>query len=389
MSSVHRAWSTRPALAFVLCPPVPPGYSRPVIRNVILDWSGTLVDDLPAVLEASNHVFRQAGVPELTRDQFCAEFCLPFKRFYDRHVPHVPLPQLETWFHAAFREAQHRIRPLPHAREFLEFCGARGLRTFVLSSVHRDHYAAQAADTGFGDFIDHPYVETWDKTAKIHGLLADHGLDPRATLFVGDMEHDVATARHGGVWSCAVLTGYNTLPQLRASAPDLIVEHLGELREILLRYDGHLLPPAGTAPLSPPPVPTVGALIFSDRQEALLVRTRKWSNLWGIPGGKIKGGETAEAALRRELLEETGLEVTDIRFVLVQDCIRSTEFYRDAHFLLLNYTCRCAGVPEVRLNDEAQDFRWVSLGKALELELNQPTRVLVQAVRARAGSRED
>ena len=355
---------------------------------MIFDWSGTLVDDLPAVLEASNHVFRQAGVPELSRDEFCAEFCLPFKRFYDRYVPHVPLPQLETWFHAAFRQAQHRVGALPHALEFLEFCRDRGLRTFVLSSVHRDYYAAQAASTGFGEFIEHPYVEVWDKTEKIHSLLAEHGLDPRATLFIGDMEHDVATARHGGVRSCAVLTGYNSVPQLRASGPDLIVEHLGELREILSRHDGRLPEPAGST-ASMPPVATVGALIFNDRDEVLLVRTRKWSNLWGIPGGKIKGGETAEAALRRELLEETGLTVTDIRFVLVQDCIRSPEFYRAAHFLLLNYTCRCPGEPVVRLNDEAQAHRWLPLAEALALELNQPTRVLAEAVRSRGATRED
>jgi phosphoglycolate phosphatase-like HAD superfamily hydrolase/ADP-ribose pyrophosphatase YjhB (NUDIX family) len=360
-----------------------------VIRNVIFDWSGTLVDDLPAVLEASNHVFRQAGVPELSRDQFCAEFCLPFKRFYDRYVPEVPLAQLEVWFHTAFRAAQHRIGPLPHAREFLEFCRARGFRTFVLSSVHRDHYATQAAGTGFGEFIDHPYVEVWDKTARIHALLAEHGLDPRATLFIGDMEHDVATARHGGVWSCAVLTGYNGLAQLRSSGPDLIVEHLGELRDHLVRNDGHLLAPPGPLRELPPPVATVGALIFNDRDEVLLVQTRKWSNRWGIPGGKIKGGETAEAALRRELLEETGLEVADVRFVLVQDCIRSPEFYREAHFLLLNYTCRRVGDAAVRLNDEAQAFRWVSLRAARALDLNQPTRVLVEAVSAPVRSPED
>jgi hypothetical protein len=74
------------------------------------------------------------------------------------------------------------------------------------------------------------------------------------------------------------------------------------------------------------------------------------------------------------------LEITDIEFVLVQDCINSREFYREAHFVLLNYTCRCVGVPVVRLNEEAVKFQWVSLDDSLKMPLNMPTRVLVEAV---------
>jgi ADP-ribose pyrophosphatase YjhB (NUDIX family) len=128
------------------------------------------------------------------------------------------------------------------------------------------------------------------------------------------------------------------------------------------------------------PTATVGALIFNSKSEALMLRTHKWSNKWGIPGGKIKWGETSEAALRREILEETGLKISGIKFVLVQDCIHSKEFYRDAHFVLLNYTCRCAGKPDVKLNDEAREFRWIAPAAALKMKLNRPTRILLEAV---------
>ena len=360
-------------------------YTGAVIRNIIFDWSGTLVDDLPAVWRATNFVMRQAGVAEFTLEQFRAEFCLPFQKFYQRYTPHIAPAQLEEWFHGHFREVQDSVVELPHARELLEFCRARGLRTFLLSTVHREHFATQAARTGFDQYLDVPYLEVWDKRAKIHALLDEQLLDPRATLFVGDMQHDIDTAKHGGLHSCAVLTGYNSLEQLRASAPDLIVEHLGELRQILER-NGTALSAAGAvagAIPAPLPVVTVGALIFNAAGQVLMIRTHKWSNLWGIPGGKTKFGESSVAALRRELLEETALEVGDVAFVLVQDCIHSTEFYRDAHFVLLNYTCRCAGTPAVRLNHEAQEFRWVTLTEALALPLNQPTRTLLLAVQAR------
>jgi len=264
----------------------------------------------------------------------------------------------------------------------LIFCRARGLRTLLLSTIHRDHFAAQSAATGFDRFLDHTYIEVWDKRTKILEILQKHELTAGETLFVGDMQHDIETARHGGIFSCAVLTGYNRLEQLRASEPDLIVEHLAELREVLERNEFELTPQGASRSLQLDgwPVATVGALIFNAAGQVLMIRTQKWSHLWGIPGGKIKLGESAVDALRREIKEETRLEIEDIRFVLVQDCIHSREFYRDAHFVLLNYTCRCVGESRVQLNDEAQEFRWASLDEALTMELNQPTRILIETI---------
>jgi phosphoglycolate phosphatase len=334
------------------------------------------------VWKATNYVLTQAERAEMSLEQFRAEFCLPFTIFYERHVGHIPLPQLESWFHSRFREVQDSVCELPHAREFLEFCRARKVRTFLLSTVHREHFAVQSAITGFDKFLDKPYINVWDKRKKIHDILAENELASGETLFIGDMQHDIETARHGGVHSCAVLTGYNTLDQLRAAEPDLIVEHLRELREILEANGLQLKPVAKGFEAAQPPIVTVGALIFDRTDQVLMIRTHKWSNLWGIPGGKVKWGESCADALRREIKEETNLEIEDIDFVLVQDCIHSKEFYRDAHFVLLNYTCRCVGKPVVTLNDEAREFCWVTPVQALELQLNQPTRKLLLAVLA-------
>src|SRR3954470_12806620 len=135
-------------------------------------------------------------------------------------------------------------------------------------------------------------------------------------------------------------------------------------------------------PLPKFPITTVGALIFNPAREVLMIRTHKWSDLWGIPGGKIKWGETAEAALHREIREETALEITNIQFAVVQDCIRSKEFYREAHFVLLNYTCDTNST-HVILNDEAEEFQWLPPQAALTLELNTPTRILLDSTKGK------
>jgi len=129
---------------------------------------------------------------------------------------------------------------------------------------------------------------------------------------------------------------------------------------------------------SPPhPLVTVGALLVSPSERVLLIRTHKWRGLWGVPGGKIEHGETLAAAITREILEETGLTLAEIRWAPVQEAINSGEFYKPSHMILLNFVTRCTSEAVV-LNEEADAFAWLTVGEALDYPLNTPTRHLVR-----------
>ncbi len=343
-----------------------------MFHNLIFDWSGTLVDDLGPVIEATNAVLMKYDVAPLDREGFRRRFRLPYREFYTEVLPHIPLEELEAHFRPAFDAALTPVTVLPHAREKLEWCAALGIRTFVLTSMDTDAFERQMDAFGFRGLFEATYSGVLDKREVIHRILEIHGLDPAETAFVGDMTHDVETARHGGVASIAVLTGYNHPELLAEVRPDLTVPDLGVLRELLDRRHR----PATR------PIATVGALIHDTAGRVLMIRTHKWSHKWGIPGGKIQRGEPSIDALRREVREETALEIDDIRFVMVQDSIGSPEFMRPEHFILLNYLARASGT-EVRLNDEAEEFQWLAPTEALKLDLNQPTRVLMDECLAR------
>lgn len=345
----------------------------PLIKNIIFDWSGTLADDFEPVWKATNEIFRQYGKPAWTREDFREKFCLPFTEFYKIHLPEATMVQLDHYYHSSFKLLQENIPLLPGAREILEFCRGKKMKIFLLSTIHAEHYEVQAARLGVKDYFTRAYVQIIDKRKTIHQLLAEHDLDPRETVFVGDMQHDIETAQHGGVQSAAVLTGYDSLAKLTARGPDFIFRNLGELQRHLER---HQFEPTHH------PIATVGALVIGPDDRLLMIRTYKWSNKWGIPGGKIKTDEKALDALHREIREETGLALRDVEFVLVQDCIHSREFFKRAHFLLLNYFARTDST-EVVLNEEADEYRWVTPEEAAAMDLNHPTRILLEAYQSR------
>ncbi|MBI5812535.1 MAG: NUDIX domain-containing protein [Meiothermus silvanus] len=125
------------------------------------------------------------------------------------------------------------------------------------------------------------------------------------------------------------------------------------------------------------PLPTVAALVSGPSGRVLLVRTTKWRGLWGVPGGKIEWGEPLEAALRRELREEVGLELHDIRLALVQEAIFDPQFYQPMHFIFFNYYARSES-EEVTPNEEIAEWVWIEPEGALKYPLNTFTQVLLK-----------
>ncbi len=204
-----------------------------MIRNVILDWSGTLADDLSAVLRATNLIFQEYGRREFTLEEFRRDFRLPFAGFYAEFLPEATSEGLEGLFERHFQALQDEIPLLPGARAFLEYCRDTGRRIFLLSTIKADHFEEQATRLDVKHFFEHSYVEIMDKREKIREILAVHHLDPLETMFVGDMVHDIETARHGGVLDVAVLTGFDPVDKLFSVHPTVVIRDLAALRSLI------------------------------------------------------------------------------------------------------------------------------------------------------------
>ncbi len=128
------------------------------------------------------------------------------------------------------------------------------------------------------------------------------------------------------------------------------------------------------------PEATVGAVILNQENKVLICKSSKWNHKYVIPGGHIEAGETMEAALVREVKEETGLEIYDIRLLGITESIYSKSFQSQKHFLFVDFICR-SDCTEVKLNHEAQSYEWIELAEVENYNLEEFTASLLKELR--------
>jgi len=107
------------------------------------------------------------------------------------------------------------------------------------------------------------------------------------------------------------------------------------------------------------------------------MKSHKWNNQCVIPGGHIELGEDMKTALKREIKEETNLDVFDRKLLIFHEFIYDQSCAKKKHFIFFNFTCKTDS-EEVILNSEGQSHVWVSPEEALNLSIDPYTRKSIE-----------
>ena len=224
------------------------------IRLLVFDLDGTLIDsklDLALAVNATRAALQLPPLPDEVVFSYVGNGApVLIRRAIGEEASEEQLQRSLEFFLGYYRQHMLDNTTLyPGAREALDRMVASGLQLAVLTNKPVRFSRDLLRGLGIFDHFRVIFGGNSFETKKPHPegitkVMAELGVRAENTMVVGDSGVDIRTARNAGAWACGVTYGFQ--PETFAGeAPDLLVDSLGELAEILVEGRTEALAPLG------------------------------------------------------------------------------------------------------------------------------------------------
>jgi 8-oxo-dGTP diphosphatase len=127
------------------------------------------------------------------------------------------------------------------------------------------------------------------------------------------------------------------------------------------------------------PLVGVGAIIFQNGRILMAQRGKEpMKGWWSLPGGALELGEALKDAVRREVREETGLEIEPFEvFEVFERIMRDAAGAPEYHYVLIDYRCEVTG-GDLKPGDDVCAVEWVSREALRGMQITEGTLAVIE-----------
>lgn len=189
-------------------------------KTAVLDWNGTLLNDLPLVYQSVCRIFRFFDLPAPTLTQYRTEISHNWRKFYTDHgIPEsVTADDLNALRSEYFNSHWHDVALHPYALILLQFLKNRNIKTLLVTGEVPDLVRRRLAQFRIEDFFD-------DCVAGVHNkpqTLRELKLVPQETFYVDDDPHALCGVKELGFFTIGMTHGYASSKRIRSVKPNFM-----------------------------------------------------------------------------------------------------------------------------------------------------------------------
>jgi phosphoglycolate phosphatase len=210
-----------------------------LIRGIIFDFDGTLIDSYEAITESLNHVRQAFGRPAFPLDEVKGMVGHGLERLIESAIGKEQVADGVKLFREKYATlCESRTKILPQVRETLEELDRRtypmAIATNKPSYFARDILKALEIEHLFAEVLGPNDVERPKPDPEmIEIIMMRLGLGTDEVLYVGDMPLDIEVARNAGISVYALPTGSASRDVLLAGRPDRLLHKFSDLLNYL------------------------------------------------------------------------------------------------------------------------------------------------------------
>ncbi|MBU2589344.1 MAG: HAD hydrolase-like protein [Nanoarchaeota archaeon] len=202
-----------------------------MIKNIIFDWAGCLIDDLTQNYEAAMYIFEKLNLKKLSLEEFKKTFKLPYMEFYKAYTE-ASKKEIDTLFIEGLKQASNP-KLFPSTKETLGFLKKEEIKMTLLSSHPQEKLLEELKKFDVENYFLDVTGSVHDKTQVIKEHMERNGFSVEETAYVGDMVHDILAGKEAKVTTIAISWGFQSKDKLNAENPDYLINNIKEIKNLI------------------------------------------------------------------------------------------------------------------------------------------------------------
>lgn len=211
-----------------------------MIKGVVFDFDGTLIDSMKMIFEALNEALNKRKLPKISLDLLGRMAGRPISDILnvETTVPEPIIKAIEKDVFNAYSEfCRTSCQLLPNVESTLKALRSKGVKLGLLTTTPRKPLKIVVRQLAIGKYFDIMLAKDEAKNKPdpngLKQIITEFGIGTDECLYVGDSPIDVLTGKAAGVRTIAITTGVTTMEQLKEKTPDDIITDVEQLLELV------------------------------------------------------------------------------------------------------------------------------------------------------------